>query len=149
MGSRGEVGVAGQGVRADTGAGGRGRGRGAPYRDVLLQSALRKDSVELGPQGPLRKDGEHHTFQDQGVHALKDDDKGQQSRTKQRGCAERLLPAPGTAGAPSAAGKLHDEGCSTKRARPSAPEPGRLLLGGAVPPARLRWEALTASSPAG
>ena len=58
-----------------------GRGIGAgevraglgSYWDVLFQPALRKDSVELGAQRPLCKNGEHHTFKDQGVHALKED----------------------------------------------------------------------------
>lgn len=48
-------------------------GQGWAHWDVLFQSALWEDSVELRPQGPLRKDGEHHTFQDQGVHALKEE----------------------------------------------------------------------------
>lgn len=66
-------------VKADTGKGlggkGSASGRSGPgsYWDVLFQPALWKDSVELGPQRPLCKYGEHHTFKDQGVHSLKED----------------------------------------------------------------------------
>lgn len=72
-------------------------GQGWAHWDVLFQSALWKDSVELGPQGPLRKDGEHHTFQDQGVHALKEGQQGAEAirpqATRRRRTESFLLPS--------------------------------------------------------
>lgn len=97
MGQWGRSGSRGQGPEGRHWEGA-GEG-GASYWDVLLQPALWKDSVELGPQGPLRKDGEHHTFKDQGVHALKED--GQRgagvARPAAGQSAESLRPAPSTA----------------------------------------------------
>lgn len=53
------------------------------YWNVLFQPTLRKDSVQLGPQRPLCKDGEHHTFKDQRIHALK--------QVGQKGAGVRIL----------------------------------------------------------
>lgn len=96
-------------VRADIGKGtGAGEG-GASYWDVLFQPALWKDSVELGSQRPLRKDGEHHTFKDQRVHALKGD--AQQGAGVARR-TEGLRSAPSTAGPRSVARRLQSAGVS-------------------------------------
>lgn len=41
------------------------------YRDVLLQSALRENTIEFRSQFPLCQDGKHHTLQHHGFSPLK------------------------------------------------------------------------------
>lgn len=41
------------------------------YRDVLLQSALRENTVEFRSQLSLRQNGKHHTLQHHGLRPLK------------------------------------------------------------------------------
>lgn len=41
------------------------------YRDILLKSALRENTVEFRSQLPLRQDGKHHTLQHHGLRPLK------------------------------------------------------------------------------
>jgi hypothetical protein len=61
MGSEGRhgAGAGGGGVRAEGNLESRGLGS---YWEILFQPAFWKDSIELGPQRPLCKDGKHHTF---------------------------------------------------------------------------------------
>lgn len=40
------------------------------YRDVLLQSALRENTIEFRPKLPLCQDGEHDTLQHHGLRPL-------------------------------------------------------------------------------
>lgn len=43
-----------------------------PYRDKLLQAALRKDAVELWPKRPLCENGEHDALEHHGLSPLKE-----------------------------------------------------------------------------
>lgn len=106
-------------MRADTGKGdrvwgqeeprgGQGRAGLGSYWDVLFQPALWEDSIELGPERPLGQDGEHHTFEDQGIHALKED--GQPRGPSHEG------PEANTGA--SALTSRHRPACSTARRRP-------------------------------
>lgn len=87
-GGGGDVRVWGQEVPR----GGQGRAGLGSYWDVLFQPALWEDSVELRPERPLCQDGEHHTFEDQGVHALQEDGQPRGRVTRgRRPTQERLL----------------------------------------------------------
>lgn len=45
--------------------------RTGTYGDVLLQAALRENTVEFGSELSLSQDGEHHALQHHGLGALK------------------------------------------------------------------------------